>query len=208
MIRALFALGLLPALLIPAGAASAADTPAVPAPAQTCASSPDFGSAHVVPLNKDEGAWVAIDTSSPCLASAASGGAPYAVFVLPQSDAALIVSIISNPNGQNLIAPHVVIFDGQGAVSCELISSAFQFHGSSLYCGIRARSNERYVVVFPDTTSIGQSVPMISDSVYAYGMAAGTAYFTIHGGNESRSTLVYSTVGTIRVAARPIPKPE
>lgn len=196
----------LPVLLMAACAVAPGPPPTIDLSTRDCAITPELGDARPLLLDPGKAQTVNLDAASACWQMSADSRSAYLVFRLPDAATPYLVGVTSEPQGQTLFSPRLVLLDGDGNVARELRRDAFMFHGAALYASIRSHAGERYLVVASDPGSVGQLVSQISGSTQANAVAAGTAVFAIHTGSEASNVFIYAHNGTVTVSAQPLPK--
>lgn len=176
---------------------------------RACTAQPVLSNAKPVVLDGDKSVTVKLDGTAPCW-EADGAKSVYSMFDLPQSPDPVLVSVLSDPLGQGVFAPRVIVLDGDQHIMRELPRDSFMFHGASLYVGIRLHAGERYLIVASDPKTVGQQYTQASEStqVAAGAVVTGAAvgFFTVHTGSDSTSIYTYSYNGTVKVTAQPMPK--
>lgn len=170
-----------------------------------CASAPDLATARPVFVSAQQPATADVDATAPCIATSDGARAAYQVFGLPEAPTPYLVTVSSEPQGQTLFAPRVMILDANGATVQELPRDAFMFHGTKLSVAFRTHGTERFVVVLSDPSSIGTQVSQMTSGVQATAVPAGPVIFFAHSGFESSSVYTYAHNGRVSVSAQPIP---
>jgi hypothetical protein len=170
-----------------------------------CAPAPDLAAARPVFLSAQQPATADVDAAAPCVTTSDGARAAYQVFGLPDAPTPYLVTVASEPQGQTLFAPRVMILDGNGATQQELPREAFMFHGTKLSVAFRTHGTERFVVVLSDPSSIGTQVSQMKSGVQATAVPAGPVIFFAHTGFESSSVYTYAHNGRVTVSAQPIP---
>jgi hypothetical protein len=199
--RALLLLALLPA---------ACETVAGPPPVFTlddrrCHSEPRLDDAVDVGATGDP-VSINLDATAACLQNADGKRSTYVVFRLPEAAEPYILGVKSTPWGYALLPPRLTLLDAERAVSRERPHDAFMFQGSSLYTGLRARPEERYLIVASEPRMTGQNVSQIASQTHAHMVSTGAAFFVMHTGSEANRTFYYSHNGTVIITVKPLPK--
>lgn len=184
-------------------------TPAPPAvtslDGRQCGTTPTLEGAHIVAFNPERTLTINLDATAACLQTADGSKSTYVVFRLPEATDSYILGVTSAPWGQALLSPRLVLLGADGKVLRERASESPTFHGSSLYAGVRARPEERYLVVMSDPRSAGQYVSQIIGSTQTTMAGTGAAFFYIHTGSEANRVFIYAHNGMLTVTARPVP---
>jgi hypothetical protein len=128
--------GLTGALLL---AACAATTPSVPPitsiEGRICGERPDLAAARPLLLT-DKPVTVTLDGASPCWRPPGGPASTVAVFRLPDAAEPYLLTVASEPVGETLFSPRLVLLDGQGSPLRERQRDAFLFHGAALKTGL------------------------------------------------------------------------
>lgn len=201
--------GTLFAALVFAAALSAC-APTSPPPIITlgqraCAAVPDFTAAHPVPLDGASNVTVDIGKDTACWQRAKGGPSAYVLFALPDSLSPYLLTVTSEAEGKTLFAPRVVMFDGFGRVLREMPRTSFQYHGTSLYLGVRVYPDEKYAMVASDPQVVGKTVAQVIDGTQQQYVTSGFLTVTLHSGYEVTANLVYAVNGKVSVSAAPMP---
>jgi hypothetical protein len=170
-----------------------------------CAETPDLAAARPVYLSADKPVTVDLDRGAACLVLPDGARGICAVFALPESPTAYLVTVSSLPQGETLFSPRATILDASGATVQELQRDAFMFHGATLSVAFRTHGRERFVVVMSDPRSVGQQRPQLQAGVQATPIVAGPVIFYSHSGWEKSQNYTYAHNGRISVSAQPIP---
>jgi hypothetical protein len=186
-----FALG---ACAVPAG-----PPPILSLDDRVCAVQPELISAPLLVMN--EAARVVLDGSSACWQRPEEGKSAYTVFQLPQTAEPYIVTVTSEPLGQGLFLPQVIILNPLGVTLRTVQSDSFQFHNSALSVGIRIHRDEGYLIVASNPQAVGRMVSRITDATAVSG-----GRIQIHTGSETVDNYVYAHNGALVVTARPLPR--
>lgn len=169
-----------------------------------CTSEPDLGRA--LPLafdaDKEKPLEVQIGPGGACLERSPGEKSLYGVVSLPAAGEQLIISVASEPLGQSIFAPQLLLLDGKGKLLREVSRDDFMFRGGALTALIRAHENERYLAILSDPKMVGQDVSQIAGAVNVQTVSTGIVTFNVYSGSESTSHLTYSHGGTVKVAAR------
>jgi hypothetical protein len=177
---------------------------------RACTPAPDFTLARPLSLSAgtipNNGATVVFDQNSPCWQPASGKRSAYALLTLPDSLDPFLVGVTSLLQGQTLFAPHLYMLDEGGNPLRDMPRDSFLFHGSSLYLGIRAYPNERYLLIASEADTVGTQESQIRDGTNVTTTSSGGIYFSIHTGFETNQNYTYAVNGTVTVVASPIPK--
>ncbi len=176
---------------------------------RACATGPELVTAHPVPLDGGKETKVAVSTDADiaCMQSADGTRSSYVAFSLPTSPGRYLVTVKSMPVGQTLFSPRILLLDGLGHPVRELSRDVFMFHGATLYAGVQATPDERYLVVASDPPTVGQQVSQLAGSTQVNGYPVpGGGSFIMHTGSEAIKTLILSHNGNLSVTAQPMPR--
>jgi hypothetical protein len=199
----------LAACVLSAFAVAGCATPAPPAVTsldnRQCSATPNLEGAHVVAFNPEKTLTINLDASAACMQAGDGSKSTYAVFRLPDATEPYILGVTSEPWGQALLAPRLTLLDANGATLRERASESPTFHGSSLYVGVRARPEERYLVVMSDPRNAGQHISQIVGRTHATMMSTGTVFMTMYTGSEANHVFIYAHNGVLTVTAKPVP---
>ncbi len=158
------------------------------------------------PLALEGGAVkVTLDQTAPCI-EAATGKSTYLLFRLPDAAEEYIVSVSSEPLGQGLFAPHLLLLNDAGQLRRELPRDSFMFHGAALAVSIRIHAGEHFLIVASDSDATGQQISRLVASTQVTAAAGPGVYVVVHTGAESTNSYTYAHNGVITVAAEKIPK--
>jgi hypothetical protein len=113
------------------------------------------------------------------------GAVLYRVLRLPPAANPYVVTVTSQPFGNAILLPHLLLLDANGQVKREYARDDLMFWSNALSARFRSHPDETYLVVESDAGVTGTWISRIAESTNAYTAATGTAYFTIHTGNET-----------------------
>jgi hypothetical protein len=175
-----------------------------------CGAQPDFLDAPHLVLDADKRATIDLQGKLPCFQQPDGIKASYAAFALPESPSEYLVTVVSVQQGNALLPPHALVYDGLGHYLREVSHDAFQFHGSSLHGSIRIHPGERYVVVASIDPPIGQPLTQIVDGVgvstWSLALPRVIVNYHNHYGTEMENTMMFSYNGQVTASAFPMPK--
>lgn len=172
--------------------------------ASVCTAAPDLTRALPLPFdpNKDQTVTVAIDAGSACIEKKPGERSLYGVVALPASGQQLIISVASQPMGQSIFAPQLMLLDQKGAVVREIPRDDFMFRSGALTALVRAHEAERYLVIASDPKMVGQNLSQVAGATAGTPMSNGVITFMVYTGSESATNLTYSYGGSVEVMAR------
>lgn len=127
------------------------------------------------------------------------------VFLLPDSAESYLLDVTSVPRGATLFSPQLVLLNAGGSIERQVPRESFLFHGETLRAAVRARPQERYLVVASDAASVGRPAWRFGASTQSFAVPLGAGFFTVHGGSEQTSELMHAHNGRIVVHAAPLP---
>jgi len=154
-------------------------------------------------FEKEDDHTVEIDDMAPCIVvSPGDARSTYSIFRLPPAPPTYVVGVTSTPIGQGLFSPHLLMLDDRGKVLRELPRDSFQFHGSSLYAGVRIRPLERYLIVASDPLSIGKQESQITGAIQSNYISTGIVGFIVVTGSETTNQLTYAHNGKVTVTLK------
>jgi hypothetical protein len=194
------------ALLLILSACTTPPPPVTSLAGRACAAAPDLAAARPLTLDDSDGVTVALDATAACFTPPDGGQSAYLVFRLPDASEAYLLSVKSDLLGQTLFAPRLMTLSGDGSKLREVRRDAFTFHGASLYAGLRARPEERYLVVLSDTSVVGADESQVVPSVQSTTMVSGPVVFTLYSGAEATRHITYAHNGKVTVVAQKMPK--
>ena len=206
------ALGVLAALVLSACAQPTAP-PVLSLEGRGCGAAPSLADAQTLSLGSgspsvfqpDPTVTVVLDATTPCFAVGDTASA-YVVFALPETAEPYVVGVTVAPLGQSLLSPRLLVLDASGAVLRERPRDAFEFHGPSLYAGIRAYPSDRFLVVASDAPTVGQQHSQLVGQTQSTPICGMPGCFYVNTGSERRSAYVSSHNGRVTVGARQLPK--
>jgi hypothetical protein len=191
-------------LLIALGACASPPPPMTSLAGHSCAAQLDLTGPRPLVLAGGS-VKVTLDQTSPCL-EVAGTKSTYLLFRLPDVTEEYIVSVSSEPLGQGLFAPHLLLLDDAGKMQRQLPHDSFMFHGAALAAKIRIHAGERFLVVASDSDSTGQQISRIVASTQTATSSGGGLVISIHTGSEDTNNYTYAYNGVVTVAAEKIPK--
>lgn len=194
-----------PALAAAACANLPGPPPVVSLAGRQCDTALKLDKAQPVVFNPEQSLTVKLDAEAACLQAEDGSRSTYAVFRLPEATEPYVLSVTSRPQGQGLISPRLVLLDDKGMRTRERVGESPTFQGASLYAGVRARPEERYLIVLSDPRTAGQSVQHIVTSTQASVVPIGTGFVAVHSGAEGNRILTYAHNGDLTVTVKPVP---
>lgn len=199
---------MLPALLLSALAAACTHPPppTVNLAGRSCVPEPDLPGARPVALGGDS-VKVALDDAAACWQPAGQPGSVYAVFRLPAASDAYLVWVTSEPIGEGLFSPRMLMLDEQGVVRREIARDVFTFHGATLRAGLRTRPGEAFLIVASDPQTVGQQVSQLASVISTSSVSSRGVTSTYTTGQDVTRTMTYAHNGKIIVSAEPVPQP-
>jgi hypothetical protein len=145
-----------------------------------------------------------------CIEAEDGGRDYYAVFDLPRTGVRYTLSVGAAPEDVSLLAPQILLLDGQGVVTRRLTAPQFLFRGNQLTALVQPRPNEARLVVMSDHTLVGQTASRILEIL----SATTTSYFSGKGryigqsqslqGAEVRAESVFSFTGPVTIGTAPV----
>ncbi|WP_185680937.1 MalM family protein [Parvibaculum sedimenti] len=172
--------------------------------ASVCTAAPEL--TRALPLvfdpEKDLPVTVSLDAGSACLEQKPGERSLYGVVALPAAGQQLVISVASEPIGQSIFAPQLMLLDQKGAVLRRIPRDDFMFRGGALTALIRAHDAERYLVVISDPKMVGQNISQVAGATTATPVTNGIVGFVAYTGSESTTNLTYSHGGTVKVVAQ------
>lgn len=203
-------MGLALAAALAACAPKAAPPPVVDMASMACADAYAMGG--VVPLQfdpkgKDEKTTTAIlDSKSQCIHDAQGVPSLYQVFALPDLGAPYILAVRTIPWGGTLLAPKVLLLDGDAKTLRATTHADFTFRGQELSALMRSHPGEAYLVVTSDNDVLGRDISRIVEAVHTSAAAlpnGGT--FIWYSGSDSVNHMTLASVGRVDVTITPFP---
>ena len=173
---------------------------------RTCAMAPDLTAARPIEFDVADTNRVDLDATGPCLGGA-GGPSLYATFQLPNVPAPYVVNIASERRRQTVASLRLTLLDAQGGETRTVPRASFVQRGQELTSTLRVRPGERYLVVASDPATVGQQSRDITSATQT--QAVGYPLLVqVNTGSEEVTSTRYAHNGTIRVAARPLPRAE
>ena len=190
-------------------AACAATTPSVPPitslEGRSCGEHPDLAAARPLLLT-GKPATATLDGASPCWRPPGGPASTVAVFRLPDAAEPYLLTVASEPVGETLFSPRLLLLDEQGNPVRERRRDTFLFHGPALKTGLRVQPGERFLIVASDPDSVGRRNSRIVGNVQQTTTVAGPVIFNLYTGSEANHDVTYAHNGSVTVAVEPMPK--
>jgi Maltose operon periplasmic protein precursor (MalM) len=179
---------------------------------RACASQPSLLGTPTLLLGDSNKMDVAVDAGAPCVQAPDGSRSAYVAVALPATSAPYVLSVRSAILGQTVFAPRMELLDGEGRVHRDIPRSAFMFHGASLYAAVRSHPDERFLVVFSDPGTVGQSKSQVHEEVNQQTFMSVTptaaVSMNVNTGNDHTIAFTYADNGKLTIAARPLPAAE
>jgi hypothetical protein len=198
------------AVSLAACAPKQAPPPVVDMASMTCAGA--FALSDVAPLQfdpkgKDEKTTTAIlDSKSQCIHDAQGVPSLYHVFALPDLGAPYILAVRTIPWGGTLLAPKLLLLDGDAKTLRSTSHSDFTFRGQELSALMRSHPGESYLVVTSDNEVLGRDISRIVEAVHTTAAAfPNGGSFIWYTGSDSVNHMTLASVGRVDVTITPFP---
>jgi hypothetical protein len=175
-----------------------------------CTGAPDTGRAASLPFDaegKEKPLAFTIDMSSSCLVEGEAKSL-YRIFALPAPGYSYMVTVRSLPSKSGILAPRLMMLDGDGQLLRTVENDTFLFRGKALVAMLRVQDGERFIAIASDPGVVGQDISRLSGAVNQQMISTGAFMFTVYTGSESTANLTYAHNGNMEIAARPIPSSE
>jgi len=176
---------------------------------RACTSAPALESAIPIAIDDHELRFVFSD-KTPCFGPAGDAASVYVAYRLPAFTEPYIIDVTSEPAGQALFSPRLVLLDGDGKVIREIPRGEFTSHNASLHAALRVHPEEHYLLVASDPKTIGQQISRISETTQTMTLMSVTPAAVVaasyHSGDDSTADFVGALNGTTVVDAKFIPK--
>jgi hypothetical protein len=148
-------------------------------------------------------ATIDLDAGSPCLLDREGRGALYAAFRLHPQKPGDVLWVSSLPMGHALMAPHIMLFDGQGNPTRGIEFSGFAYRGTALVALTPIHADERFVVIGSASEMAGQAQDRLHSLFQATPVMVGPVVFTATSGAEDKTHEVLSLNGRLKVEFHP-----
>jgi len=200
---------LLPVLALAACATKPVPPPMVDLAAVHCESDLALGGATPVLFDPKNGKMTPglIDGGAPCLAEKAGTRALYRVFTLPAAADSFVIDVRATPWANTILAPRVLMLDGNGRETRSATRADFTFRGQSLSTLLRSHDDERYLVVLSDSEMLGRTVSRIVEGVQTNMVFTPYAAVAYNTGTDRTNVMTLTPTGRVEVTLTPI-KPD
>lgn len=179
---------------------------------RACASVPSLLGVQTLLLGDKNEMDITVDAGAPCVQAADGSRSAYVAVALPATSGPYVLSVRSQILGQTVFAPRMELLDGEGHVVRDIPRSAFMFHGASLYAATRSHADERFLVVFSDAGTVGQTKSQVHEEVnqQTFTSVTPTAVVTVNvnTGSDHTVSFTYADNGKLTIAATPLPAAE
>jgi hypothetical protein len=170
-----------------------------------CGEHPDLAAARPL-LLASKPVTVMLDGASPCWQPSGGAASIIAAFRLPDVAEPYLLTVASEPVGETMFSPRLILLDKQGKPVRERPRDMFMFHGPALTTGVRVQPGERFLIVASDPASVGQRNSRIIGSVQHSTTVAGPVIFSVYTGSEAAQNVIYAHNGSVTVTVEPMPK--
>jgi hypothetical protein len=157
------------------------------------------------PKGKDEKTTdVILDGKSSCLREVAGNRRLYQVFALPPMEAPYIIAVRTSPWADTILAPRVLLLDGDGKITRETTHADFIFRGEQLSALLRSHPGETYLALTSDSEVLGKEITRVVEaiSVAAAPVGAGGT-FLWYSGTDTTHRMVLSVAGRAEITISP-----
>jgi hypothetical protein len=149
---------------------------------------------------------VILDNGSKCLQDSDGSRRLYQVFALPDMGAPYIISVRTSPWGGTILAPRMLLLNGDGQIMRSTTHSDFAFRGEQLSALLRSHQGEVYLVVSSDSEVLGKEISRVIEAVHSTVVAAGAGgAFMWYSGSDFTNRMVLSVAGRMEVTITPFP---
>jgi hypothetical protein len=151
---------------------------------------------------------VVIDEGSNCLTNESGKKSLYDVVMLPMAGEDYILSVESYQQGNSIFAPKLRLLGADGTVLRRVTHDDLMFRGTALTALLRAKPEERYLLILSDPDAVGLGESRIMDSTRqngGYNAATGATFYVYTGATETHN-MTYSHGGKVKVVVRHLPK--
>lgn len=195
-----------------AGCGSRGPAPIISLADRACTPIPNLLGVQTLLLGDNNKLDVAVDASASCIQASDGSRSAYVAMALPASSVPYVLGVRSTILGQTVFAPRMELLDGDGHVVRSIPRSAFMFHGASLYAAVRSHTDERFLVVFSDASTVGQTKSQVHEEVnqQTFTSVTPTAVVSVNvnTGNDHTVAFTYADNGELTIAATPLPAAE
>lgn len=179
---------------------------------RACASAPSLLGVQTLLLGDKNKMDITVDAGASCVQAADGSRSVYIAVALPATSVPYVLSVRSQILGQTVFAPRMELLDGEGHVVRDIPRSAFMFHGASLYAAARSHADERFLVVFSDASTVGQTKSQVHEEInqQTFTSVTPTAVVTVNvnTGSDHTVSFTYADNGKLTIAATPLPTAE
>ena len=126
---------------------------------------------------------------------------PRAFRIAPERGA-VVLTISSLPLGRTIMAPRVMLMDGNGRLTRALGPDAFLFRGAGLSALVRLRAEEVFVVVGSAPGMAGKGFDRVQSSMNLTAVPLGAGMIFIHHGSEATQQMVFGHNGRVVLETR------
>ena len=142
------------------------------------------------------------DSQLPCLRLVGERAGFYAAFRIAPERGAVVLTISSLPLGRTIMAPRVMLMDGNGRLTRALGPDAFLFRGAGLSALVRLRAEEGFVVVGSAPGMAGKGFDRVRSSMNLTAVPLGAGMIFIHHGSEATQQMVFGHNGRVVLETR------
>ena len=166
---------------------------------QRCDAAPNLSLALPLPEATSREAPVSMEFDSllPCLRLAGERAGFYAAFRIAPERGAVVLTISSLPLGRTIMAPRVMLMDGNGRQTRALGPDAFLFRGVGLSALVRLRAEEVFVVVGSVPGMAGKGFDRLQSSMESTVVPIGVGAIFIRHGSEATRQMVFGHNGRV-----------
>lgn len=194
------------------GCAAKGPAPIVSLAGRACASVPSLLGVQTLLLGADNKLELVVDGNAPCVQTADGARSAYVAVALPATSVPYVLSVRSQILGQTVFAPRMELLDGEGHVLRDIPPTAFMFHGASLYAAVRSHAGERFLVVFSDAGTVGQTKSQVHEEINQQTFTSVTptavVAVNVNTGSDHTVSFTYADNGKLTITARPLPTVE
>lgn len=199
-------------VVLVSGCGAQGPAPIVSLADRACTPAPSLLGVQTLLLGDNNKMDVAVDASAPCIQAPDGSRSAYVAMALPATSVPYVLSVRSTILGQTVFAPRMELLDGDGHVVRDMPRSAFMFHGASLYAAVRSHADERFLVVFSDAGTVGQTKSQVHEEInqQTFTSVTPTAVVSVNvnTGNDHTVAFTYADNGRLTIAATPLPAAE
>ena len=202
----------LTAALLLAGCGSQGPAPIVSLADRACTPQPSLLGTPTLLLGGSNKMDVAVDVGAPCVEAPDGSRSAYIAVSLPATSVPYVLSVRSAILGQTVFAPRMELLDGEGHVLRDIPRSAFMFHGASLYAAVRSHINDRFLIVFSDAGTVGQTKSQVHEEINQQTFTSVTptavVAVNVNTGSDHTIAFTYADNGKLTITAAPLPAAE